>query len=223
MSLLPTLSFLRVGNPSAPHALEFYLDRQYTDFLCPYSAKIFFNAIDPILKPAFADSGKHAGKVKILIRLQPQSWHGSSTFLHEAALAVGRVAPDRFWEYAAIVFKNQGTFFDIPASLLTPIQIREKLVALVPEGVDKSKVADLLVHKTTPNGGVAVTDDLKYNSRYPASRQSKELTWWTVKLGRQNSIHVTPTAVWDGLVAGDVSSSWGEEEWNRFLSANILV
>ncbi|KAG8681130.1 hypothetical protein FRC08_015822 [Ceratobasidium sp. 394] len=202
MSLQPTLSFLQVGNPSAPHSLEFYLD-----FLCPFSAKIFFKAIDPILKPAFADSGKYAGKVRILIRLQPQPWHGSSTFLHEAALAVGRVAPDRFWEYTSIVFKNQETFFDIPASSLTPVQIREKLVALVPDGVDKSKVADLLVHKTTPNGGVDVTDDLKYN----------------IKLGRQNSIHVTPTAIWDGLVAGDVSSSWGEEEWNKFLSAKILV
>ncbi|KAG9103466.1 hypothetical protein FRC06_010574 [Ceratobasidium sp. 370] len=202
MSLQPTLSFLQVGNPRAPHALEFYLD-----FSCPFSAKIFFKAIDPILKPAFAESGKHAGKVRILIRLQPQPWHISSTFQHEAALAVGRVAPDQFWEYAAILFKNQEAFFNVPVSSLTPVQIREKLVALVPEGIDKSKVADLLAHKTTPNGGVAVTDDLKYN----------------IKLGRQNSIHVTPTAVWDGLVVGDVSSSWGEEEWSKFLSAKILV
>ncbi|KAG9093794.1 hypothetical protein FRC07_011414 [Ceratobasidium sp. 392] len=202
MSLQPTLSFLQVGNPNAPHTVEFYLD-----FLCPFSAKIFLKAIDPILKPAFADSGKYAGKVKILIRLQPQPWHGSSTFLHEAALAVGRVAPDRFWEYATILFKNQETFFDIPASSLTPTQIREKLAALSPDGVDKQQVLNLLAHKTTPNGGVDVTDDLKYN----------------IKLGRQNSIHVTPTALWDGLVANDVSSSWGEEEWNKFLGSKVLV
>ncbi|KAG8683281.1 hypothetical protein FRC09_016177 [Ceratobasidium sp. 395] len=197
MSLQPTLSFLQIGSPNAPHALEFYLG----------NAKIFLKAIDPILKPAITGSDGYAGKVRILIRLQPQPWHGSSTFLHEAAIAVGRVAPDKFWEYASIVFKNQETFFDIPASTLTPTQIREKLVALVPEGVDKSKVADLLTHKTTPNGGVDVTDDLKYN----------------IKLGRQNSIHVTPTALWDGLVANDVSSSWGEQEWDKFLSSKVLV
>ncbi|KAG8753292.1 hypothetical protein FRC12_011593 [Ceratobasidium sp. 428] len=220
MSLQPTLSFLQIGSPDAPHALEFYLG----------NAKIFLKAIDPTLKPAITGSGGYAGKVRVLIRLQPQPWHGSSTFLHEAAIAVGRVAPDKFWEYASIVrlplpllptspvsyavlthepqvFKNQETFFDIPASTLTPTQIREKLVALVPEGVDKSKVADLLTHKTTPNGGVDVTDDLKYN----------------IKLGRQNSIHVTPTALWDGLIANDVSSSWGEQEWDKFLSSKVLV
>ncbi|QRV93828.1 thioredoxin [Ceratobasidium sp. AG-Ba] len=197
MSLQPTLSFLSVGNPSAPHTLEFYLG----------NAKIFLKAIDPILKPAFGESGKYAGKVRIVLRLQPQPWHGSSTFLHEAALAVGRTAPGSFWEYASILFKEQQAFFDIPASSLTPTQIREKLVALAPSGVDKSKVQDLLTHKTTPNGGVDVTDDLKYN----------------IKLGRQNGIHVTPTALWDGLAANDVSSSWGEDEWNKFLSSKVLV
>jgi len=202
MSLQPTLSFLQVGNPVAPHTLEFYLD-----FLCPFSAKSFLNGIDAVLKPAFAEGGKYAGKVKILIRLQPQPWHGSSTFTHEAALAVGRVAPAQFWDYAVALFKAQEGFFDIPASSLTPIQIREKLVALAPAGVDKSAVADLLVHKTTPNGGVGVTDDLKYN----------------IKLGRQNSIHVTPTVLWDGLVANEVSSSWGEADWSKFLDAKLLV
>ncbi|KAF8608939.1 hypothetical protein BDV93DRAFT_518971 [Ceratobasidium sp. AG-I] len=202
MALQPTLSFLQIGNPAAPHTLEFYLD-----FLCPFSAKIFLKAIDPILKPAFGESGKYAGKAKIVLRLQPQPWHGSSTFTHEAALAVGRVAPAQFWDYATALFKAQEGFFDIPASSLTPVQIREKLVALSPEGVDKSAVADLLVHKTTPNGGVGVTDDLKYN----------------IKLGRQNSIHVTPTALWDGLAANDVSSSWLEAEWFKFLDAKVLV
>lgn len=201
MSLQPSLSFLQIGNPAAPHSLELYLD-----FVCPFSAKIFLKAVDPILKPAFTE-GKYAGKVKLLLRLQPQPWHGASTFTHEAALAVGRVAPDRFYAYAIELFKNQESFFDIPVSTLTPIQIREKLVAIAPEGIDKSAVAELLKHKTTPNGGTGVTDDLKYG----------------VKIGRQNGIHVTPTAVWDGLIAGDVSSSWAEEEWTKFLEAKVSV
>ena len=33
-----------------------------------------------------------------------------------------------------------------------------------------------------------------------------------IKLGRQNGIHVTPTAVLDGLVDGSVSSSFGTDD-----------
>ena len=49
---------------------------------------------------------------------------------------------------------------------MTPVQIREKLVDLALPIVGKEKkgeLLDLLTYKTTPNGGVAVTDDLKYN------------------------------------------------------------
>ncbi|CAE7077247.1 unnamed protein product [Rhizoctonia solani] len=201
MSLQPSLSFLSIGDPTAPHTLELYLD-----FVCPFSAKIFINAVDKVLKPAFTE-GRYAGKVRLLIRLQPQPWHGSSTFTHEAALAVGRIAPSQFHDYAISLFNAQTEFFDIPTSTLTPLQIREKLVALAPEGVDKKAVAGLLELKSTPNGGVSVTDDLKYN----------------IKLGRQNGIHVTPSALWDGLLANDVSSSWGKEEWEKFLEAKVAV
>ncbi|KAG8694339.1 hypothetical protein FRC11_002261 [Ceratobasidium sp. 423] len=90
---------------------------------------------------------------------------------------------------------------------LTPLQIREKLVAIAPEGIDKKAVAELLELKSTPNGGVGVTDDLKYN----------------IKLGRQNGIHVSPSALWDGLLANDVSSSWAKDEWEKFLEAKVAV
>ncbi|GAB1525524.1 hypothetical protein RhiTH_008687 [Rhizoctonia solani] len=201
MSLQPSLSFLTIGNPASPHTLELYLD-----FVCPFSAKIYNNAVTAVLRPLFTE-GKYASKAKLILRLQPQPWHGSSTFTHEAALAVGRVVPERFLEYATELFKAQEQFFDIPTSTLTPLQIREKLVALAPEGVDKKAVADLLELKSTSNGGVSVTDDLKYN----------------IKLGRQNGVHVTPSALWDGLLANDVSSSWGKDEWEKFLETKVTV
>ncbi|QRW21580.1 thioredoxin [Rhizoctonia solani] len=211
MSLQPSLSFLTIGNPASPHTLELYLD-----FVCPFSAKIYNNAVTAVLRPLFTE-GKYASKAKLILRLQPQPCknknkngvfrHGSSTFTHEAALAVGRVAPERFLEYATELFKAQEQFFDIPTSTLTPLQIREKLVALAPEGVDKKAVADLLELKSTSNGGVSVTDDLKYN----------------IKLGRQNGVHVTPSALWDGLLANDVSSSWGKDEWEKFLETKVTV
>ena len=65
------------------------------------------------------------------------------------------------------LFKNQGDYFDIPSSNLTPSQIRDKLAALAGEVIGKDKapaVRDLLTNKTSPNGGVDVSDDLKYTS-----------------------------------------------------------
>lgn len=70
-----------------------------------------------------------------------------------------------FYRYQ--LFKNQNDFFDIPTSNLTPVQIREKLVALalpITGSESKNALHDLLALKSTPNGGVAVTDDLKYTS-----------------------------------------------------------
>lgn len=68
------------------------------------------------------------------------------------------------------LFKQQGDYFDIPTSTLTPIQIREKLASLAASviGGDKSAILDILTLKSSPNGGIAVTDDLKYTSKFIA-------------------------------------------------------
>lgn len=65
------------------------------------------------------------------------------------------------------LFKDQENFFDIPSSKRTPVQTRQELIKLALPIVGESKegqLLDLLSHKTSPNGGVAVTDDLKYTS-----------------------------------------------------------
>ncbi|KAJ3987623.1 major facilitator superfamily domain-containing protein [Lentinula detonsa] len=148
-------------------------------------------AIDSVLVPLCTDGGKYGGKVKVIFRPQVQPWHASSTLVHEAGLAL---------------FKQQDEYFDIPTSTTTPLEVRSKLTKLA-ESVIGSSLAnefkDLLELKGSPNGGNAVTDDLKY----------------TIKYSRQNSVHVSPTVLWDGLVANEISSSWGEKEWNDFLTA----
>jgi len=167
-------------------------------------------AIDSVLVPLLGPGGKYHGKVKAIFRPQVQPWHGSSTFVHEAGLAVARSSPESFWPFSLVLFKRQGEYFDIPTSTLTPLQIREKLAALAAEVVPGSvagNFADLLVLKSSPNGGNAVTDDLKY----------------TIKFSRQNGIHVSPTVLWDGLVANEMSSSWGEKEWTGFLAAKVAL
>ena len=68
----------------------------------------------------------------------------------------------------AQLFKHQQEYFDIPTSNLTPTQIRAKLADLAIQTIGADKAAsfkDLLTLKTTPNGGVDVTDDLKYTSK----------------------------------------------------------
>jgi len=205
MALQPSLWPLIVaGRDSASHTLDMFLD-----YVCPFSAKMALT-IESVLKPLFGTGGQYDGKVKVIIRLQVQPWHGSSTFTHEAALAVARVSPTHFWPFSLALFRKQGDFFDIPTSNQTPLQIRENLAnvaaqVIPPDAIDGFK--ELLKLKGSPNGGVAVTDDLKYN----------------IKFARQNSIHVSPTVLWDGLVAGEISSSWGEKEWKEFLAQKVKV
>ncbi|KZT62109.1 hypothetical protein CALCODRAFT_490277 [Calocera cornea HHB12733] len=205
MALQPSLHALQLGVPGAPSTLELYID-----YVCPFTAKLVKNALVPIILPLISKGGKYEGKIKVILRLTPQPWHASSMLLHEAALAAARVAPEKFVDVSVQFFKHQTEFYDIPASKLTPTQIRAALVSLATEVIGQEKgaeMADLLVHKTTPNGGTAVTDDLKYN----------------IKMGRQNGIHVTPSAVWDGLFQASVSSSWGKKEWNEFFEQNVKL
>jgi hypothetical protein len=44
-----------------------------------------------------------------------------------------------------------------------------------------------------------------------------------VKYSRAYSIHVSPTALWDGLVAGEISSSFKHAEWASFLEKKVAV
>ncbi|KAI0797095.1 hypothetical protein C8Q75DRAFT_710326 [Abortiporus biennis] len=204
MALQPTLRPLIIaGTADAPHTLDIFLD-----YVCPFSAKLSL-AIGSVLVPLLGPQGKYHGKVKAIFRNQVQPWHASSTWVHEASLAVARTSPDKFWAFSLALFKAQDDFFDIPTSTLTPTQVREKLAKLAEQatGAPAAKVQDLLTNKTSPNGGVDVTDDLKY----------------TIKFSRQNGIHVSPTVLWDGLIVNEISSSWGEKEWTQFLEQKVLV
>ncbi|KAG8976288.1 hypothetical protein FRC05_004204 [Tulasnella sp. 425] len=198
---VPSLSPFVIGPYGAPHTLEFFYD-----IVCPFSRKSYAN-LRSVLEPQFVND-KYKDKLKIIIRLQPQPWHVASHFCHEAVLAVARVAPDQLLNYLDVLYPVNETFYDIPASTLTPVQIREKLAGIAEPVIGSEKLAavnELLKHKSTPNGGVGVTEELKYS----------------IKISRQNSIHTSPTVLWDGLVQEQVSSSWGEKEWTDFFNAKV--
>jgi len=206
MALQPSLRPLLIaGRPDAPHTLDVFLD-----YVCPFSGKLSVT-IDKILKPWVESGGQYEGKIKIIFRNQVQPWHGSSTFTHEAGLAAACVTPEKFWPFSLRLLQRQTEYYDIPTSALTPLQIRDNLASLYAEmGVANNEVEafrDLLRNKSTPNGGVSVTDELKY----------------TIKFSRQNSVHVSPSVLWDGLLASEISSSWGESEWTQFLAQKVTA
>jgi hypothetical protein len=42
-------------------------------------------------------------------------------------------------------------------------------------------------------------------------------------ISRQNGIHVTPTPVLDGLVEPSISSSFGKDEWKKWLQDKKIL
>ena len=66
------------------------------------------------------------------------------------------------------------------------------------------KISDKPGEDGSLNSGNGVTDDVKVQ----------------VKANRLVGVHVTPTVVFDGVVANDISSSWTTEQWEEWLEKN---
>ena len=128
------------------------------------------------------------------------------------------------------LFKRQEEYFDGPTQDLTIRQIREKLAQLASEVLPANAIEqfkELLTIRGNGNGGTGVTDDLKYNGlKFHTSELEQNLLTslnMAVKFARQNSIHVSPTALWDGLVQNQVGSAWLEKEWSEFFTKQIVT
>ena len=127
------------------------------------------------------------------------------------------------------LFKNQEDYFDVPSQDLTPRQVREKLAQLASNILPSNALEEFkaLLTPKAGNGGTGVTDDLKYNSMYFSSSSclniysSISIPLFLAKFSRQNGIHVSPTVLWDGLVANEVSSGWEEQDWVNFFESKV--
>jgi len=202
MALQPSLHpQLIIGQYEAVHTLDIFVD-----YVCPFSARLA-KKVETIIKPLLGPGSKYEGKVKVIIRLHAQPWHASSTLTHEAGLAVLRASPENFWPFSLELFKHQEDFFDVPSQDLTPRQIREKLAQIASNFLSSDALAEFknLLTPKDWNEGTGVTNDLKYNTKF----------------SRQNGIHVSPTVMWDGLVANEVSSGWDQEDWVNFLESKV--
>ncbi|KAG6018880.1 hypothetical protein E4U41_003520 [Claviceps citrina] len=193
--------------PHSTHTFELY-----ADYCCPFSAKLF-RTLTADLIPAIRQHEPWRSSLTLIFRQSVQPWHPSSTLMHEAALAVLRLAPDRFWDYSALLFEEQSAYFDASVVHETRNETYRRLADLAGRlaGVDAARVYDLLKISDKPaadgslNGGNGVTGDLKLVTR----------------MNRLVGVHVTPTVVFDGVVQ-DTSSGWTVEQWKEWLGKNVV-
>ncbi|KAK4685881.1 hypothetical protein P7C73_g4254, partial [Tremellales sp. Uapishka_1] len=231
MAVPRSLSFLRIG--TGAQGLEVYLDP-----LCPFSAKMTKSLTTNVL-PLLSKGGKYDGQLSLIARIYPQPFHYLGSIHTEALLVFGAAYPGLFWTYlsavrlapplchvhvrgiadvrSAQIMETQETYYNQKAAKLTIDEVRDQLVHLAIKTLEEehaisgptSKVYGDLRAKlevtTSPNGGNEATAGLKH----------------TVKIGRQNGIHVTPTVLFDGLKEDSVSSSWGKDEWEKFLKEKL--
>jgi hypothetical protein len=43
-----------------------------------------------------------------------------------------------------------------------------------------------------------------------------------IEMARLVGIHVSPTVVFNGVVANEISSSWTSEQWSEWLKKNVV-
>lgn len=157
---------------------------------------------------------EYSTKIQLIIRQQIQPWHPSSTLVHEAALAVNRLNPSKFWDFSAALFAHQKEYFDVNVVGEPRNATYRRLAKLARDsaGVDEQEVYKLLEISDEPaedgslNVGNAVTADVKL----------------VVKTARLVGVHVSPTVIFNGVVANEISSGWGEEQWGGWLKSNIV-
>lgn len=189
------------------HTLELYLD-----YVCPFSAKLFNTLYNTVI-PTVRESGEWSQGLEIVFRQQVQPWHPSSTLTHEAAVAVLQIRPEKFWEFSNALFQQQKEFFDVNVVNETRNNTYKRLAKIAGSvGVDEQQVFEKLriSDKASDDGslniGNQVTNDFKV----------------LIKMARLVGVHVSPTAIFDGVVNNEISSGWGKQEWANFLTKNVV-
>lgn len=143
-----------------------------------------------------------------------------------------KIAPEKFWQFSADLFKHQGEFFDVSVVNETRNKTYERLAKIAGGvGVNEREILGLLTIKDKPdengqlNTGNQVTNDLKLIIR--VSVHGKSVTCDRigvsnfVQLDRVIGVHVSPTAYFDGLEQPGISSSFDAGQWEQWLAKNV--
>lgn len=126
-----------------------------------------------------------------------QPWHTQSAALHRILAAVSLAKPERTWAFLGALYENSSMWSDAECENLGEKQIMEKAAKISESatGIDPEGLVNLC-HSTEVN------DVIKAHARY----------------ARQNSIHVTPSALYNGCKIADFNSTWTIEDWGQFLA-----
>lgn len=127
-------------------------------------------------------------------------------------------------------FAIQDDWFNGPAADKTPIQCQTAYATVAVEvagaggkgnvgSAEVGKFMDKLKVHEKSNGGSVAFADLKYLSEWAGALAADTLT--TVREGRQNGIHVTPTVLINGLEDPSVSSSFVKKDWDELFKAKL--
>ncbi|KAJ3566957.1 hypothetical protein NPX13_g6946 [Xylaria arbuscula] len=131
----------------------------------------------------------------------------------QSALAVLQLSPDKFWAFSDALFKDQKAYFDVNVVNETRNQTYRRLAKLAATvGVDETAV---YTHLAIPD---TAADDGSLNIGNKVTTDLKVL----VKTARLVGVHVSPTVIFDGVVANDISSGWTQEQWQEWLTKNIV-
>ncbi|RSH90166.1 hypothetical protein EHS25_001500 [Saitozyma podzolica] len=215
MSIPRALTSLKQG--TGPQVLEVYID-----ILCPYSAKIFRSLTDNVI-PLVSQGGKYAGKLSVVTWIYPQSFHYLSMIHAEAVYIFSSRYPDLSWEYITSLFDTQRDFFNVPAQTLTISEARNKLTELALDVLESNGALDA-GPRSQAFGELRAAMEVRVGKDGGINGGNEGSDWvkYMIKRGRQNGIHVTPTALFDGLKDDSVSSSWGKDEWEKWLAAKLV-
>jgi len=180
-------------SPAGPVRVECFLD-----LICPFSSKMWRAVIEA--------APKASDDVCFIIHQVPQPWHAQGSYVHEAALAVRAIAPDKYPAYISAIFAayDEGKFKDQDTWDKSRAQINAELVELlgtVDKDLQSAVTEKLAMSDGGGNCGNGMTQDMK----------------WITKHHRTRGVHVTPTVFVNGLEAGVVSSGWTAEQWLKFL------
>lgn len=125
--------------------------------------KTVYNKLLPMAKEK-----PYGNNVQFIFRAHIQPWHPSSTLVHEAGVAVLKLAPTKFWDFSAKLFEAQTEYFDVNVVNETRNQTYKRLAKLgAAVGVKEDEMYKLLEIPDKPgedgslNSGNGVTDDLK--------------------------------------------------------------
>ncbi len=210
MALPPKFSGQLLASASASHTEAKHTIELYLDYVCPFSAKMFktfYKEVVPLIEKKYTNPG-----VRVIFRQQIQSWHPSSTLVHEAGAAILKTSPKSFWAFSEKLFQQQNDYFDVNVVNETRNNTYKRLAKLAGsvDGVEEKTVLDLLLVSDKPaedgslNIGNKVTNDVKL----------------MVKANRLTGVHVTPTVLFNGVEERSISSGWTVEQWEEWLQKN---